>query len=242
MDEQTPAETFVIALSRASKRGARYLRGLKTQDRDDVIATAVLDCWERREQYNPNVSLDDWFMEALKVARQAVKRGNRTTSVQLSAEMAGPDDVAASVEAEDAARALLKELTPREKRVITLRVNGLTTAEILQRVSNVEPADIYRLNCKLKELRNLIPDGHSIERLVRQRRDRDDVPAIDQDIERLDFAPQNEKDCIPCWKCMWWTGMTPAKYRPTKLADPELQEAVQRTEVRKILIATTGDS
>lgn len=236
------AESFVIALGRASKRGSFHLRGLKAHDRDDVVSAAILDCWENRAAFDPEkVTLDDWFMRALRKARQTLRKGHRVSASQLSIEVAGPDNVAATVEARDALRFLASQLSTRERHIVRLRGRGYTTEELTRKRVNGQyftQREIHSLNKRLKKLRDLIPDPVEFERLVRQHRDSEEPARIDTEIERLDFAPMNGKDCIPCWKCMYFYGMKPSKYRPTKLADAGLQEAVQRTERQKISIAT----
>jgi DNA-directed RNA polymerase specialized sigma24 family protein len=233
------AEAFVVTLSRASARGHRYLRGLKPPDRDDVISAAILTCWEQRETFNAETqTLDDWFMDALRKARQAVRKGHRTTSIQLSSELAGPDNTARAVETQDAVEKVLSQLNPREFRILKLQVKGYSTRDIVRRAPHYRASEVHRLNRKMKQLRDLIPDTREIERYIRPRQESDDVPRIDVEIERLDFAPLNGKDCPPCWRCMYFYGMRPVRYKPTRLADPELERAVQDTEARKITIAT----
>ena len=237
----TQAEAFVIALGRASRRGSYHLRGLKAPDRDDVISMAILDCWEHRTSFDPEkLTLDDWFMNALRKARQSIRKGNRSVAVRLTAEIAGPDSASRSVEIQDALQKILAQLSPREFRILKLQVKGYATRDIIRRNPHYGAGEIHRLNRKMKQLRDMIPDTREFEQLVRPHVETIEVPRIDAEIERLDFAPLNGRDCAPCWKCMYFYGFKPTRYKPTRLADPELEKAVQTVERRKIEIATRG--
>jgi hypothetical protein len=128
-------------------------------------------------------------------------------------------------------------LSPRERKVVRLRARGFSTNAIVES-TGIPVTEVHSLNRRLKRLRDLIPEPAEVDRLLRQQRQSEEPTRIDAEIERLDFAPLNGKDCTPCWRCMYFYGFTPAKYRPTKLANAELQTAVQNTEQRKISIAT----
>ena len=78
----TPVETFVLQLARVAKRGSRHLRGLSHADRDDVIASALLWCWEHRTEFDQHeMPLEDWFSERLRAARR--QRGRPRASESL---------------------------------------------------------------------------------------------------------------------------------------------------------------
>lgn len=69
------------------------------------------------------------------------------------------------------------------------------------------------------------PDGHKTAVLVK-------------------VAPKMEpprkvgKECPPCWRCKWYYGWLPVKdYVPEKHSDPEIAEACERLDRRKIAIA-----
>ena len=69
----TPIEEFTIALAKASKRTMRTLRRVRREVREDIIATALLWCWEHREEFNPaDETLESWFATRVDYARRTV--------------------------------------------------------------------------------------------------------------------------------------------------------------------------
>lgn len=204
------AESFVIALGRASKRGHRYLRGLSSADRDDVISTALLACWENRAAYKPDQSLDDWFMDALRVARNRFKRREHISADEFIEQMAVPDDTS-------------------------------IRAEVLEIVEKLQ-ANPTKQN--MRKLRQLIPEPLEFQRVLRksaEARDPYDQPMtrIDRELSQLDMPPKSNKDCPPCWRCMYFQGFMPTRYTPRRNVpnDEEVQRAVWATEEAKIAIA-----
>lgn len=235
------AQLFVVSLARASKRARRHLRGLKRADRDDVLATAILWCWENRATYNPAVSLDDWFVGAIRNARKAWKRGEARQASEMVEAVAAPDDTAWSVEVRQAINRLCRSMDKRDKRIVQLSMEGMTQEDI------AEQADIplRTVKRKLARLRSMIPERDDFA--VAQRRmptgDSDTqrgTSKIDKEIEKLEFAPSGGTDCPPCWRCKWFDGYLPAANTARRLPitiEPEIRAAVLDVEARKIEIA-----
>lgn len=232
----------MIALGRASKRGSRYLRGLSRADRDDVLSTALLACWELRSTYNPAVSLDDWFMEALKDARRSFKQGEYVTAEEFNHEMAIPDDTSIRAETFEAAIIIAASFSDREHMLLTDFMAGASWREIM-RTHHASGQEVGNITRKFNRLRSLIPERHERQRMLRTvsnpGQSERETP-IDRELARLEMPPTAGKECPPCWRCMWFQGFLPAVYtqRITTPADAEVQAAIWRTEAEKIKIAT----
>jgi hypothetical protein len=240
------AEAFVTALARASKRAGKFLRGLSKHDRDDVIATALLDCWEHRADYNIAQPLDDWFMDALRAARRAFKRGEYVTAEEFNQEMAVPDDTSVRAQAVEAADILAAAFSDREHLLLADVMVGMSWRDVARK-HNASGQEVGGVTRKLNRLRDLIPSRQEVQRTIRKFAPSFHMDAsepgretqIDRDLARLEFPPPHSKDCPPCWRCLWYMGFMPAKYtkRTTAPADADVQAAVWAIENRKIAIA-----
>lgn len=231
-------ETFVVDLARVSKRANRYLRGLSKADQSDVLATALLRCWEHRATYDPKVPLEDWFNDAVKFARREVRRGSHVSTEDLNAELGGPDTTSRVALIQLTVRRFMESLQETEKRAVALLEEGYSMRTVAARLLMTR-SDVRELQQRLKWFRAEMPDVQDRAKVLTARSaDSDEVMDIDRELERLEFAPPPGKDCPPCWRCSWFRGYLPARYKPTKLVDHELQTAVRRTEVQKIRIAT----
>lgn len=240
-------ELFVVALARASRRARRHLRGLDPAARDDILATAILWCWENRATYSPVVSLDTWFVSAIRHAKQAWARSEAHTVAELIEAIAAPEDTSAQAELlqlEDRLQKRLEAMSVTERKIAALQVRGHTQDEIVQRL-RVSAATVSDVRRKLAPLKRLLPDNREWCRVVRksQSLDSDDIrePApIDKEIERLEFAPPAGKDCPPCWRCKWFDGYLPTpntKRRDPITVEPDIRAAVLSIEARKVEIA-----
>jgi DNA-directed RNA polymerase specialized sigma24 family protein len=245
-------ETFVVALSRASKKANRYLARLQPADRDDIIASALAWCWEHRTEYPLDVSLDNWFVGAVRNAKRAFFTAEgRTAAADSLAEMqSGPgDDPAVQVEAMQAAEQLAASLSPGEMEVAVLTAQGYSRKDIERKLGR-------RVQDERKQLRKfagLVPDVADRGRILRdvrartvpaadsdEHRQTSKQPSIDRAIEQLDFPPPEMADCPPCWRCKYFDGYLPGLHKSVRLiiSEPEVRQAVAVTEVRKIDIAT----
>ena len=239
------ADTFVVALARASKKARRHLRGLVSCDRDDVISAAILWCWANRARYDSAVPLEDWVMGAMRNARRDFHRGEgREAALQVEL-LSNGDDPAAIVESQLAARQLVIALGPENHKIASLRAQGYTAAEIGTRL-DISARTVQSRLKGFKRLRHLLPDPREIRTAIRAATADSDhalhEPArIDHDIQRLEFAPPiGAKDCPPCWRCKYFEGYLPGKHRTHrhKIVDAEVAAAVLSTEAEKIRIAT----
>jgi hypothetical protein len=240
------SEIFTMQLARAAaKQAGRFLsaRGLQKSDRDDVIAAAMLWCWENRDNYSLTTTLETWFMNAVRNAYQDLQRDALPTSDESLDNIGGGDDTYNTVAAESSAAKIVRELTPAERRVASLTMQGYTKDEMLN--VGIREVDVRESRATIKRLRDLLPDESSYSVLIRTPSRvvsdyaDDKLSEIDVALEQLDFAPPAGKDCPPCWRCMWFEGFMPAGKRDTRMdiEDTEVREAVKNTEARKIEIA-----
>lgn len=240
------SEIFTMQLARAAaKQANKFLsaRGLQKSDRDDVIAAAMLWCWENRANYSLTTTLETWFMNAIRDAYKALKRDDLPTSDDSMENMGGGDDTYNRAAAGSSAQLILRAMTMDHKRVAILTMKGYTRAEMVD--GGISKRTIDEAHQRIKQLRKLLPD-EGIERMavrtaapVWSDDASDQLSGIDMMLEQLDFAPPAGKDCPPCWRCMWFEGFMPAGKRSTRLEieDKEVRMAVFNTETRKMEIA-----
>lgn len=232
----------------AAKQANKFLaaRGLQKFDRDDVIAAALLWCWENRDNYSLVTTLETWFMNAVRNAYQDLRRKELPTSDESIENMGNGDETFNIVAAESSATALLNSMVPADRNIAMLTMQGYTQEDMMEK--GITHNAIQNARARIKQLRRLLPDEDSMRRVARRAptTSSDDIHVaegemseIDQALERLDFAPPAGKDCPPCWRCMWFEGFMPAGKRDTRMdiEDTEVREAVKNTEARKIEIA-----
>jgi DNA-directed RNA polymerase specialized sigma24 family protein len=240
------SEVFTVQLARAAaKQANKFLtaRGLPKSDRDDVIAAAMLWCWENRDNYSLTTTLETWFMNAIRDAYKDLKRGALPISDESIENMGGRDDTFNRAAAESSARALADALTPAHRTVASLMARGYTRAAMIE--MGVSKRSFDEAQQRIRQLRKLLPDVDGARYLARtppsaSSDDADDkISEIDVALEQLDFAPPAGKDCPPCWRCQWYYGFLPSGKRDTRMdiEDVEVREAVKNTEARKIEIA-----
>jgi hypothetical protein len=236
------AESFVVALARASKRGSYHLRRLRPADRDDVIATALAWCWENRSKYDPSFTLEKWFDMALKDARARFFGGGSkrkkvdpvVTAVEFNEGMARrlPDAAEVAAEMEGEVKAALRKLTLSERQ------------QIYRAAMDQTPLPRH-LRAHLAIFRKRIPRRFGLIKVLRTASAVESdfavaPPArIDVELARIGAPGLHGADCPPCWRCKWYYGYAPIRYsqRVTVKADPEVQAAIWATEARKIEIA-----
>lgn len=234
------AEMFVISLARASKRARKHLHGLDKADRDDVLATAILWCWENKATYKPAVSLDDWFVGAIRNARKAFERGEAKQPAEVAEVIAAPDDPSWHVEIQQAIERMTATMDERDRGIILLSMQGLEHVDIAQTLGVSLPTVARRM----ARMRSYIPEKENFKLAMRRAQsagsDETSEPApIDKEIAKLEFLPPAGADCPPCWRCKWFDGYLPGAHRPTKMKimEPEIRAAVLDVEARKIEIA-----
>jgi DNA-directed RNA polymerase specialized sigma24 family protein len=240
------SEVFTMQLARAAaKQANRFLsaRGLQKADRDDVIAAAMLWCWENRDSYSLTTTLETWFMNAVRDAYKDLKRNELPSSSESIDQFGGADETYNIAAAESSARALIDALTQSHKTVAVLTMRGYTREEMIAK--GVPERTIREAHQRIKQLRRLLPDAEGVRLIARTlpSASSDDsenqMSDIDVELEKLDFAPPAGKDCPPCWRCMWFEGFMPAGARSTRMdiEDATVRLAVMSTEARKIEIA-----
>jgi DNA-directed RNA polymerase specialized sigma24 family protein len=240
------AEVFTMQLGRGAATTAnRFLsaRGLQKSDRDDVIAAAMLWCWENRDNYSLTTTLETWFMNAVRNSYQDLQRNALPTSAESIEQFGGDDETYNRAAAESSAKVLINALTQSHRTVAVMTMNGYTRAEMIER--GISKRTIDEAHQRIRHLRRLLPDADGVRLIARtappvSSDDADDsLSGIDVALEQLDFAPPAGKDCPPCWRCCYFLGFLPDGKRGTRLEieDIEVAAAVQNTEARKVEIA-----
>jgi DNA-directed RNA polymerase specialized sigma24 family protein len=236
-------EVFTMELARAAAKTAhRYLRarGLQKADREDITAAALEWCWKNRAKYSLTTTLRTWFMNAVRDAYKSLQRNELPPSDESIENMGGTDTTYEEAAAESSAKVLLNALTPIDKEIAVLTMEGYTYRELCKK--GYPQHVINGAQQRIKQLRRLIPDDHRSKKMIQTAAapsSDDVVVSIDTELEQLDFTPAAGKDCPPCWRCMWFEGFMPAGKRDTRMdiEDLEVREAVKVTEARKIEIA-----
>lgn len=235
------ADTFVIALGRASKRANRHLRGLQAADRDDVTAAAIATCWEQRESFDAGkISLDDWFSQHVRNARRDFQRQYRHVSSADLAELVAPDDPAREAEVYEVAEVLADTLGSADKGAIAgMIMANYTVKEICAATGKSTPVVRAYIE-RLRRLRDMLPDEAQPRQYfpAKQEEGERGLAAIDHEIEKMLRRPKTERaDCVVCWKCCYFLGLLPKRYSPDRIIEEEVRCAVHATEARKIEIA-----
>jgi len=240
------SEIFTMQLARAAAKQANKflsMRDLQKSDRDDIIAAAMLWCWENRENYSLTTTLETWFMNAVRDSYKNFKRNVLPVADESIDNMGGGDTTYAAAAADSAAEALLRALTPIDKKIAILTQRGYTYSELIEKgYSNQAISNAHK---RIRQLTRLVPDEQRSKRMVQKSvitssdDANDTLSDIDRKLEQLDFAPPAGKDCPPCWRCMWFEGFMPADRRDTRMdiEDLEVRDAVKIIEARKIEIA-----
>lgn len=247
----TAAEVFVVQLARASRKAKRIVRYLPRADRDDIMASALLWCWEHRDSYSLTTSLDTWFVNVVKNEYARWRRGELRNGAEMLDEIPTGDTTSAAAEALEAMDKLMAALTPTDKKVAQQLMLGRTRVEMMR--DGLAHDQIYGARQRIKQLRRLIPNDHEYKKVVRAfRAPSDDHDTgeddgisniqrswIDREIEELEMMPRHGADCPPCWKCKWFEGYLPGAHKRVGMAiqEPEVAAAVAANEARKQEIA-----
>lgn len=235
-------DAFVLQLSRASKRGSRHLRGLSAADRDDVIATAIVACWENRNEFDQQKwTLEDWFGDCLKAARRTLTKDYHRRSTEDLEGIAAANSTERDASAQVSLAQLRRNLTRQEREIADLLGKGCSVVYIVATL-DVSTHTVRTLQKRLKKaIRNMLPDDtlpNFAESPLKLSEDRDIQPAaIDHALHAMLGGPQLGKECPPCWRCCWFLGYLPPVYVPSQVVDAEVRAAVRATEQRKIEIA-----
>lgn len=235
-------DLFVITIARASRRARRHLNDLSSADRDDVLGSAILWCWENRTEYNPSVPLEDWFVGAIRNAKLAWRRGERRNSASVVDDIGAPDDTQGRANTLEAAERMAGALDETSIEVAKMLAHGHGHREIRRKLG-VDANTVSKIVRDIRQLRHLLPEAEYQRALRGSRSDSDNdtrpLASIDREIERLEFPPPQGKECPPCWLCCWYLGFLPQGRVRVKMAlhDPGVRKAVLDTEARKVTIA-----
>lgn len=241
----TAAELFVITLARASRKAGLYLNRMSRHDREDVLQGAIAWCWENRENYDPKLSLDEWFLNAVRDAKKLWTRHERRRGSADLDNLISPDEPSVQAEAAQARELILKRVAamPEMHRAIAdLQLQQFTRDEIADTLK-VDHNAISEVRKKLAPMQRHIPDSRTLRRVIRGKSfhgEHQGAPSgIDHAIAQIDFPPPSGKDCRPCWRCKWFEGYLPRGHLDHKMeiAEPDVRKAVSDTEARKIEIA-----
>lgn len=237
---RTPAEIFTIQLGRATSRQAdKFLaaRGVSRPDRDDVIAAALLWCWENRARYSLTTTVDTWFMNAIRDAYKALRRGELPTSAETFEGVGTGDTTYDTAAAASAAAAIVAQLAPVERRIAYLTMKGYTKDEMMD--LGLRETDIRQARTTIKSLRALLPDASARTVISHASGEYHTTSGIDRELEQLDAPPPHGKECPPCIHCNWWEFRYRVATAPqvAATADAEIVEAQRNILRRKIEIS-----
>ena len=132
----------------------RFLRarGLGRDARDDVIAAAMLWCWENRDNYSLTATLEQWFLGAVRNAYQAWRAGESRNASEYMAEIPTGDTTQAVAEAWSSAQALVRALPRDYRRVALLEIQGYTREEM--EAKGLTRRTIDEARARVRQLRN----------------------------------------------------------------------------------------
>jgi hypothetical protein len=245
---KTINELFGVRFSRLADAGAPHLKRLCAEDYNEVLADAILDAWEHRAEYDETKEqIQIWFAGFVQRARWRLrKRGQRETGRESSIErldglLAG-NDVEHAIECGQVAAQLEAEMTADERSAADLLLSGQSVRQV-SAATGMNRGKVRGIAKRLRRLNDIRPATDTPVSGARKRKtDSDDSmrkPAkIDHDIEKLLDGPKTEKaDCPVCWRCCYFDGLMPVRYRASRHFEPEIRAAVFATEQRKIAIA-----
>jgi RNA polymerase sigma factor (sigma-70 family) len=250
-------EVFVLQLARASRPATKFLRArnLSRDDRDDVIAAAMLWCWENRANYSLTTTLDTWFVNAVRNAYRDWRRGEaRDGATEIVENMGAKDDPEYNVTLRDAVKTLAANMDEVDRAIVSLTLDGKDQREVREAL-NLSRTTIDR---RMSKMRDTLPESAHVNTILRrvvtpattsnydgdetqteQGRKEGNPSGIDKEIAALEFAPPAGKDCPPCWRCKWFEGYLPGNHVPMRMpiTEADVALAVSNTEVEKIRIA-----
>lgn len=229
-----------MQLAKVSERGSRHLRGLTPTDREDVIAAAVLHCWENRTTFDQHVQpLDEWFATRLKAARRQLINSQKNY-VKLLNDVIDTERGGNEAEMHIAAEEFMQELNPDARQAIGMLAAGYSVRIVATEMPQLSRTTVKSLHRKMKELQDIIIVSRFYPGSAAPREYTPTQGAgIDHAIEALLRGPRPGKECPPCWRCSWYYGYLPNSehFKPAAHADPEIRLAMRNLENRKIEIA-----
>jgi RNA polymerase sigma factor (sigma-70 family) len=226
----------------------RFLRSrqLHRAARDDVIAAAMLWCWENQNNSSLTATLEQWFMGAIRNAYRDYLRGEiRNGTTEIVENMGAKDDPEYSVMLQDAIKTMVSNMDEIDRAIVQLTLGGKDQREVSQALA----MDVVTIKRRIWKMRDQIPASAHVNTILRRAVTppaissddaSDKLAPIDKEIEALEFVPPQGKECPPCWRCKWFEGYMPGKgnrhYR-FNLNEADVAEAVASTESEKVRIA-----
>jgi RNA polymerase sigma factor (sigma-70 family) len=239
-------EAFALQLARASRQATRFLRSrrLHRDARDDVIAAAMLWCWENQDNYSLTTTLETWFVNAVRDAYRAYLRGERHGATEIVENMGAKDDPEYNTMLQDSVKTLVANMDEIDRAIVQLRLDDHTHTQISEALKIERSAITKRLN----KMSAFLPSSAHVNTILRRivtpptpssDSAGDHLSHIDKEIEALEFVPPQGKECPPCWRCKWFEGYMPGAHRPVRMpiVEPVVALAVSNTEAEKIRIA-----
>ncbi|MDE2105213.1 MAG: hypothetical protein KGL39_48760 [Patescibacteria group bacterium] len=235
-------EAFVTQIARAARQ-SRALRRLRGEDRRDAIAMTVAWCWEHRAEFDQQtLPLVEWVHRAMERARWELRNaGAREHAYKYVEEMARNDEEAEREMLHHAMENAMRHAGALEAQIATALLEGHTHTDIRAglQLSHAEFRHaLWKIRGRLKDVTaERQPQVYAQMRARLSDHDERGPSRIDHEIEKLLRRPKHaHADCPPCWRCMYFEGLTPRAYKPTVLSDTEVQTAVRNTETLKIKI------
>jgi RNA polymerase sigma factor (sigma-70 family) len=240
-------EAFALQLARASRQATRFLRSrqLHSDARRDVLAAAMLWCWENRDNYSLTATLEVWFLGAVRNAYRDYWRGELRQGVtEIVENMGSKDDPEYNVMLQDAVRTMAANMDEIDRAIVQLTLDGKNQREVRETLKLSRDT----VDRRLSKMRDKIPASAHVNTILRRvvtpaARASDEPMGgqsqIDKEIEALEFVPPQGKECPPCWRCKWFEGYMPGARRSLRMPIQErsVKAAVLWTERRKIRIA-----
>jgi DNA-directed RNA polymerase specialized sigma24 family protein len=231
---------------RFARVAARATRNLPRDVRTDVFAAAYIKARETYQAFDAErgdgtmeCRLDNWFFGLLLNAKKKIRRENRPplgVAVDALEALTGGDDS----EAEAIRNEAFEQLTTPEDLAIMAAIQRGASVRQAARQCKVNVNHVKRIK------RNIRDHLQVAARTVPARREplgasdddaREKAP-IDHEIEKLLRRPSTASaDCPICWRCAWFSGLLPVRYRAPRFVDKEVADAMLRTDLRKIDIA-----
>lgn len=245
MTQEQPIEVFSLQLARLMKRRDwRILRGLSADDKDEVIARALLIAWEERDRLDTERgTVEVWFNFILRRARQEWaeeinKDANCVEQLEcLAVESANPELL---LETEQDTAAFFESLSTEEATAIKVLSGGGSIREASDE-SGLHQRNIAKLRRRALRIgaqpRRALPSDRVPRGLAE---DRTDKPSnIDKEIAAWLKGGFHRVTglCAPCVHCAWYDGYSHNPLAPQQVVDPEVAQAIADTLARKIKIA-----
>lgn len=247
MIAEQPIEIFALQLARLMKRRDwRILRGLSAEDKDEVIARAVLAAWEKREELDTDRgAVEVWFNFILRDARrnwanEYASAGEDLSSVQqlqFAVESANPETI---LEAEQESEEFFAKLDTPQRSAVSMLAKGESVKQI-EAATHVPRKRIGQLRRQIRRIgaqpQRVLPTERAPRGLAE---DRDQRPArIDREIGAWLRGGLHRVTglCRPCLACAWFDGFKNYSLYPHRIVDAEVAKAVADTLDRKLIIA-----